>query len=173
MNITDKEYKSFVGKICRDIAISEWRPDYVVGLVSGGLLPATMISNYFKVQMYALNKDESNLWMAEDAFGYVPSDSVPRAANSIVTNPAARKKILIVNDINDTGKTVNELIEDWTSGCLPHDPAWKEVWNNNVKFAVIYDNVSSKSKVTMDFCGEEITKSKKEKVVFPYEKWWG
>jgi hypoxanthine phosphoribosyltransferase len=168
MDLTNKEYNSRVAKICRSIAISNWRPDYIVGLTRGGLIPAVMISHYFDIPMYALHvtskpeTNESNLWMAEDAFGY-------EYGKPEVT---ARKKILIVDDINDTGKTINWLIEDWQSSCLPKDPSWKDVWNHNVKFAVVYDNVSSKSHVTIDFSGEEITKSKKEWIVFPYERWW-
>jgi hypoxanthine phosphoribosyltransferase len=172
MNITNKEYHGLIAKICRDIAVSNWRPDYIVGMVQGGLIPAVMIGNYFNIPVNTLSKEESNLWMAEDAFGYVSSSTMPRPAGEVTTDPATRKNILIVNDINATGKTINNLMEDWSSGCLPNDPAWENIWNNNVKFAVIYDNVSSKSKVTVDFCGEEITKSKKERIVFPYENWW-
>jgi hypothetical protein len=170
MNITNKEYHGLVAKICRDIAVSDWRPNYIVGMVQGGLIPAVMIGNYFNIPVNALSKEESNLWMAEDAFGYIDKNN--RSDVNVASISESRKNILIVNDINDTGNTINNLMEDWRSGCLPNDPTWKEVWNNNVKFAVIYDNVSSKSKVTVDFCGEEITKSKKERIVFPYENWW-
>jgi pyrimidine operon attenuation protein/uracil phosphoribosyltransferase len=131
-----------------------------------------MIGNYFNIPVNTLSKEESNLWMAEDAFGYVTSSTTPRPTGEVTTDPATRKNILIVNDVNATGKTINNLMEDWRSGCLPNDPAWEDIWNNNVKFAVVYDNVSSKSKVTVDFCGEEISKSKKERIVFPYENWW-
>jgi len=172
MNITNKEYHGLIAKICRDIAVSNWRPDYIVGMVQGGLIPAVMIGNYFNIPVNTLSKEESNLWMAEDAFGYVTSSTTPRAAGEVTTDPTTRKNILVVNDINNTGNTINNLMEDWSSGCLPNDPAWKDIWNNNVKFAVVYDNVSSKSKVTVDFCGEEIAKSKKERIVFPYENWW-
>jgi xanthine phosphoribosyltransferase len=172
MNVTNKEYHGLVAKICRDIANSGWRPDYVVGIVQGGLVPAVMIGNYFNIPVNTLSKEESNLWMAEDAFGYVTSSTTPRPAGEVTTDPSTRKNILIVNDINNTGNTINNLMEDWRSGCLPNDPTWKDIWNNNVKFAVVYDNVSSKSKVTVDFCGEEIAKSKKERIVFPYENWW-
>lgn len=172
MNITNKEYHGLVAKICRDIANSGWRPDYVVGMIHGGLVPAVMIGQYFNVPVNTLSKEESNLWMAEDAFGYVPTSTTPRPDGAITTDPSTRKNILIVNDINNTGKTINNLITDWIGGCLPNDSAWEDIWNNNVKFAVIYDNVSSKAKVTVDFCGEEIVKSKKERIVFPYENWW-
>lgn len=155
MKITDKEYRGLIAKLCRDIANQSWRPDYIVGVSRGGLVPAVMISHYFNIPMHTLSMGESNLWMAEDAFGY-----------------ESKKKILVVDDINDTGKTINAIMEDWQSGCLPNDSRWKEVWNQNVKFAVVYDNISSKAKVTVDFFGEEIAKSKKEWIVFPYERWW-
>ncbi len=164
MKISNKEYRGLIAKLCRDIANQSWRPDYIVGVTRGGLVPAVMISHYFNIPMHTLSTGESNLWMAEDAFGYENYD--PMASGS------GKKKILIVDDINDTGKTINAIMEDWQSGCLPNDPRWKEVWNQNVKFAVVYDNISSKSKVTMDFFGEEITKNKKEWIVFPYENWW-
>lgn len=172
MKVTNREYNGLIAKLCRDIANSGWRPDYIVGIIPGGLTPAVMISNYFNIPMHTLSTEESNLWMAEDAFGYVISETIPRKPDAITTDPAIRKKILIVNDINDTGKTINNLMEDWSLGCLPNDPAWKELWNHNVKFAVVYDNISSKAKITVDFAGEEISKSKKERIVFPYENWW-
>ena len=170
MKVTDQEYKGLIAKICRDIANSDWRPDYIVGIARGGLVPAVMISHYFDIKMYTLDPNESNLWMAEDAFGYI--DKNDRSDVNVAGTPESRKNILVVDDINDTGKTINNLMEDWRSGCLPNDPSWKDIWNKNVKFATVYDNIGSKCRVTMDFCGEEITKSKKEWIVFPYESWW-
>ena len=164
--VDQKEFNGLVGKLCRDIANQKWRPDYIVGVTRGGLLPALMISHYFDIPMHTLSTGESNLWMAEDAFGHNVHDEM--------ASSNGRKRILIVDDINDTGKTINSIMEDWKSGCYPSDPRWKEeIWNHNVKFAVVYDNVASKAKVTMDFCGEEIAKNKKEWIVFPYENWWG
>ena len=70
------EYQALVGKIARDIAVSDWKPDYVVGVTRGGALPAVMLSHYLDVPMHTLKvclrdheDTESNLWMAEDAFG--------------------------------------------------------------------------------------------------------
>jgi len=42
-----QEFQGLVAKICRDISLNKWRPDYVVGITRGGLLPAVMISQYF------------------------------------------------------------------------------------------------------------------------------
>ena len=99
------DVQSQVLSIIQQIAQSNWKPDYVVGLTRGGLLPAVLLSHWFNVPCHTLkvslrengSDNETNCWMAEDAFGY---DSVfPTEGNS-------RKRILIVDDINDSGATI-------------------------------------------------------------------
>jgi xanthine phosphoribosyltransferase len=164
---------SLVGKICRELALGEWKPDYIVGITRGGLIPAVMISQYFNIPLHTLNVSlrdseigpESNLWMAEDALG--PLSSMRSE------DPVTYKNILIVDDINDQGTTLNWIMKDWPSGCFPDDPAWEEVWNNNVKFAVLVDNLSSNCNVKMDYVGMEINKAENDVWVdFPWEDWW-
>jgi hypoxanthine phosphoribosyltransferase len=182
-------FNGLVGKICRDIVISGWRPDYIVGITRGGLIPAVMISQYFNIPCKTLkvslrdgNDCESNLWMASDALGpnsrerFVEDENdlagILDAAGDLLEN-GTYKEILLVDDINDTGATFNWIMEDWKSGCFPDDPAWDEVWNNNVKFAAIVDNLSSQCKVKMDFVGKEINKAENDVWVdFPWEDWW-
>ena len=110
--INNDQLKGLVAKICRDITNSGWRPDYVVGLTRGGLIPAVMISHYFgvpcetlKVSLRDGGECESNLWMAEDAITpeMIETDSFPQYEHT-------RKNILIVDDINDTGAKVNLII---------------------------------------------------------------
>jgi uncharacterized protein len=169
------EFQGLVAKICREIANSNWRPDYVVGITRGGLLPAVMISQYFNVPCETLkvslrdhggeNPTESNLWMAEDAFGYENYD--PMASGN------GRKKILIVDDINDTGATVNWILKDWPSGCLPDHENWENVFGNNVRFATVFDNLASNANVKMTYVGEEINKAERNIWIdFPFEDWW-
>ena len=174
--LDNKEVRLLVSKICRELSGSAWKPDYIVGITRGGLVPAVMISHWFDIPCNTLkvslrdNQDaESNLWMAEDAFGYHRTD-LPELAGG---NPTLRKNILIVDDINDTGATFNWIIQDWPSGCLPDDPAWTDIWNHNVKFAVLVDNLASKCDAKMDFCGMEINKAEDDVWVdFPWETWW-
>ena len=52
--VTFDEFKGLVQEICRQIANDRWRPDYIVGLTRGGLLPATMISHYLEIPMKSL-----------------------------------------------------------------------------------------------------------------------
>lgn len=155
------EFQALVADICRNITLSDWRPDYIVGITRGGLLPAVMISQYFDVPCETLkvslrdhggeNPTESNLWMAEDA--------------------ASGVKILVVDDINDAGATINWIINDWQAYNDPEQ--WKSIWNGSVRFATIFDNTASQSIVKMDYVGEEINKAENDVWIdFPFENWW-
>ena len=147
-------------------------PDYIVGLTRGGLVPATIISNMTDIPADTLLinfrdnglQTESNCWMAEDAYGYgVDADN---HVGSIIER---RKKILIVDDINDTGKTFQWLMHDWETNCRPDDPAWKDIWGNTVKFAVLTENGSSTFDL-VDFYCDDINKAEDDVwLVYPWE----
>jgi xanthine phosphoribosyltransferase len=170
MYYTDEFVKSGVLEIARQMFKQDFRPDYIVGLTRGGLIPGVMLSHYLDLPFYALDPRESNLWMAEDAFGYVPADDqeVIKSRWDI----SYRKNILIVDDINDRGNTFKNLKEDWRSGCLPkEDAALNSVWHRNVIFAALIENQASD--FDADFVGLEINKVENpEWCVFPWESWW-
>ena len=155
-----------------------WRPDYIVGLTRGGLPLALRISHLLGCRMETLkvklrdNHDgeecESNLWMAEDAFGYNYPDVT--GVTGARWDPKLRKNILIVDDINDTGATFNWIKQDWQSGCFPNeDDAWNSVWNNNVRFATMTENLSSEFG-EVDYHWHEVNKSEDDVwLVYPWE----
>ena len=134
-----------------------WRPDYIVGVTRGGLIPAVMMSHYTGIRMETIdvrlrdtfNSPEHALWMAEDA--------------------GAGKRILILDDINDTGETFKWIVKDWEESNPPAD--WLDIWGNTVRFAAIIDNVPSKFDV--DYTSIEINKAEDPAwIVFPFEEWW-
>jgi len=174
-----EDVEGFVMEIGREIMQSEWKPDYIVGVGRGGLLPATLLSHFIDVPMHSLDvslrdsniEPTSNCWMAEDAYGYV--DTLDRDEVEKSSDEAKRKNILIVDDINDTGATINWIKDDWKSGCIPDDPAWDDIWLcGNVRTAVLVNNEASEYK-NIDYAGMDINKAEDDKwVVFPYENFW-
>jgi xanthine phosphoribosyltransferase len=153
-------------EILRQIQRDAWVPDYVVGLTRGGLVPANLISQYLECPMETLKvslrddnqQPESNLWMAEDAFGY---------------NQEVAKNILIVDDINDSGATLNWIKQDWQNSCFPTEPHWHFVWSNNVRIAVLCDNEASNSELKISYSAIDLNKAEEDCwIVFPWEDWW-
>ena len=150
-----------------------WRPDYIVGITRGGNVPATIISNMTGISCEALkvslrddsgHGSETNCWMSEDAFGYVSDDA------DKVTGGPLEKKILIVDDINDTGATFNWIMQDWQASCLPNDSKWNRVWGNNVRFATLTDNMASEVLVPISYTCHEINKAEEDVwLVYPWE----
>jgi uncharacterized protein len=177
-----KEYYDYikihdmVNNITFQMFKDNWRPDYIVGLTRGGLLPAVIMSNTTGITMETLKVSlrdgsggESNCWMAEDAFGYIEKHL--RDADDLRSDPRLRKNILILDDINDTGATLDWIINDWQISCLPDDPAWADIWGNNVRFAVLIDNASSKFSRKVNYCATEINKAENDTwIVYPWER---
>ena len=148
-------------EILRQIQRDAWVPDYVVGLTRGGLVPANLISQYLEVPMHTLrvslrddnDQPESNLWMAEDAF--------------------EQKRILIIDDINDSGATLNWIKEDWMSSALPDNPKWTEIWGDTVRIATLVDNEASGSELNVSYSAVGLNKAEEDVwIVFPWEAWW-
>ena len=82
------------------------------------------------------------------------------------------KHVLVVDDINDTGATLDHICRDWqTSFSNPRH--WRYLFNNSVKFAMLIDNKSSKFMYNIDYYGEQIDKSVEDVwIEFPWEVWW-
>lgn len=167
---TERTVKTWVHDIVRAMNHDGFRPDYIVGLTRGGLVPAVMLSHYLDVPMHSLGVSlrdntglgpESNCWMAEDAYGYKSEDD---------QDP---KRILIVDDINDSGATLNWIREDWQSSCIPDDTdRWESIWGGTTRFAVMVNNEASDFK-DVNYVGQSINKLEEPIwCVFPWEEWW-
>lgn len=175
---TDEQVDSCIHDIIRQMIKDKWIPDYVVGLSRGGLIPAIKISHYFSIPMETLkvslrngNITESNCWMAEDAFGYIHSDERVKYGNAR-WDIGKRSKILIIDDINDSGATFNWIKKDWQNSCLPQETdAWEKVWGANVRFAALVENAASEFET--NYATEIIDKSEDDVwCIFPWENWW-
>jgi hypoxanthine phosphoribosyltransferase len=164
-------------KLALEMYKTGFKPDYIVGLNRGGLPLSVVLSHLLDVNHYALDvrlRDgdtgpESNLWMAEDAFGYVSEldrDGIFEKSSSDSNN---KKNILVVDDINDTGATFEWIKQDWQSGCLPHSPNWDTVWGKNVRFAVMCEKTHTNFD-GVDYVWKTIDTSEEDTwVVFPWE----
>lgn len=156
--ITQQDLTGYVASIAREISLSDWKPDIVVGISRGGLVPAVMLSHYFNVEFKALQLSLRDF---------------PDTCSDLVISERAYLKdnILIVDDINDSGATLQWIVNDWQGSNSPNDIVWNKIWHNHVRFAVIADNDNSNFKV--DYSGFTFDKSNIDVwYEFPYEGWW-
>lgn len=157
--ISWQDVQGHVNNIAVKLYRDNWTPDYIVGIHSGGSIPAVMLSKMLGIKSYSLDvrlrdndeDPETNAWMSEDAFNGI--------------------KILVVDDINDSGATINWIKKDWKDSSLPYDIKWDTIFGDNVKFATMINNLSSNS--TVDYYSTEINKAEKDEwIVFPWEDFW-
>ena len=131
-----------------------WRPSYIVGLTRGGLVPATIMSNMTGITMHALDVRFRD--MSKDYIGPESNERMKQDAHD-------GKNILIIDDINDSGKTLDWIKKDWglrTLGMLTD--------TDNVRTACLIDNVASDFDV--DYTALEINKVEDPVwLVFPWE----
>ena len=170
-----------VERAVQDIAMGmykdNWRPDYIVGVTRGGLVPAVMLSHMTGIPMHTLcvqlgaegleENTESNCWMSEDAFGYVEVKDRDNVYNTYTDDASKAKNILIIDDINRGGDAMEWIMKDWQSSCLPSSERWDEVWHNNVRFAALLSNPNSI--VDTDYYSAEFSDEEENWIEFPWE----
>ena len=87
-----EEMRRDVNVLCRDIVLDKFDPEVIVGLSRGGLVPSVMMSHWFKKPLkpvVAAMRDFPE-W----------EEYLPRPTD---------KRVLVVDDIVDTGKTLERL----------------------------------------------------------------
>lgn len=156
--IIDYDYAEFlsgINQIATNIDNSGWNPDFIVGIVRGGAVPAVYLSHKLKipVQMVHWNTrddtewgNESNAWIPEEIYG---------GAN-----------VLIVDDIVDGGDTIRELIQDWLTSIGGLEDNIRII--DNIRVAAMIYNTSQD--VTVDFYHKTIDRNIDQRwVIFPWE----
>ena len=151
IQLTDADIKNSVLSIIQKI---ENRPELIVGLCRGGLIPATMLSHWFQVPMLAVNLSLRDNTVINGS-----------ALTQLISNLPMYDNILIVDDINDTGETLKYVMHEISV-------APNNVWGcPNIETAVIVNNVSSEFSPT--YWAREINKAEEPSwIIFPWEAFW-
>lgn len=144
------DYARFLADIedvARLIEQDSWKPDFIVGIGRGGLVPGTFLSHRTGIAQLSIDH----------------SSKVYDFAEARLVHIAARthrgESYLFIDDINDSGKTIAHFRRTL---------AENEAVAANIRFAVLIDNASSCERV--DYAARQIDRrTDKDWFVFPWE----
>lgn len=145
------EFSEMILNLCKQIEQSDFNPDIIVPILRGGAVAGITLSHYFDVPMVGLT------WSTRDCY----LQDIGKETNCWLPEMAVEgTKILLVDDILDSGRTILEIQEDWNKSVYAEIP-----WGNGVKVAALQERYTSKVKA--DFCIENIADD--DWVVYPWE----
>lgn len=149
--LSHSDMDSYYAEVCRAMAGAQYKPDVIIALSRGGLEFGVKLSNWFDdVPMIPIS------WQTRS--GDTQQESLLRDA---LAQHKGAQSVLIVDDINDSGKTllgIDAVVKAAT------DPF-------SVDYAVAIENTESDFETTWN--GREIHRSEDTQwFVFPWENWW-
>ena len=168
---TDEAMRSDLRSIIREMGKKRLRPDYVLGIARGGLIPATLLSHYFDAPLLTAKVS------LRDHKETMPLDHVAKVLNE-------GKIVLMVDDICDSGDTLKYIWDTLFEMCptiapqpldsygQPYGTTDATVVERNLHTAVLIHNEGEKL-FDPDYVGTSINKRENDAwVVFPWEEWW-
>lgn len=132
--------------LTKQLSESKFVPDLIVGLMRGGVIPAIHLSHKLDCPVSAIE------WSTRDA-----KVTDKKQLDKIAIMAEHGKKVLVIDDIVDSGKTMREIKERMFDT------------KDNVKYASLWFNPSQS--VTVDFYCNIIDRAVDERwIIFPWEK---
>ena len=141
------EFVNDVQAVAAALEADGWKPNHIVGIGRGGLVPAAYLSHRTGISLLSVDY----------------SSGVPSFAEELMEKLAVATRegrtILLVDDINDSGGTIEAL----RNSLIDHGADEKAV-----RVAVLIDNLRSRAKV--DYRSRTIDRSTDKRwFVFPWE----
>jgi hypoxanthine phosphoribosyltransferase len=141
------DFLAVVRSLARTVGQDAWQPDFVVGIGRGGLVPAVYMSQILSVPMLSIDQ----------------SAKVPGFADELLVKLAtmtkAGQRILIIDDINDSGRTIAQVRRLLRA---------HETVEDHLRFAVMINNAVSQE--TVDYAVQTIDRTTDKRwFVFPWE----
>ncbi len=147
---THVSYDEFVAAVLAlgtQVRDGDWQPDFLIGIGRGGLTPAVFLSHAIEIPMLSVDV----------------SADVPAFHEDLLAKLAERTRgggrILLVDDINDSGATIRRLRQGLAGAGARDD---------HVRFATLLDNVRSIERVEYAFRTIDRA-TDKDWFVFPWE----
>ena len=135
-----------IRNISEQLTIANFDPEVIISVNRGGCIPGIYLSHYIEKPHQVINLELRDSAKAPDL------DSIKEKIRQF-------SSVLIIDDINDSGKTIG-VIKDLSKNLT-----------TKIHFAVLINKSESKSKV--EYYGKTVnTKLHDYWYVFPWENWW-
>jgi hypoxanthine phosphoribosyltransferase len=145
--ISHEQFVADVRALAAQLAADEWTPDFLIGIGRGGLVPAVYLSH--ALGLPTLSVDHSA--QVHDFAG--------AALERLAARTREGERLLVVDDINDSGATIGKLRALLTAAGAA---------GQHIRFATLLDNIRSTSRV--DYRARTIDRAEtKDWFVCPWE----
>ena len=156
---SNDDLRNDLSEIARQIHLSGFKPDVVIGPGRGAYIMGVMLSHYYDVPFHGFE------WQTRDHEMIKESTRL-----ETILSKYSSEDILLVDDINDSGTTllgIKEVVDKFDSEVN------KNVFtiHEGIKYATLFDKESSNFS-DVDFTGNVVTPEEEKWIVFPYEEWW-
>lgn len=155
---TNEQMAGDLQEIVRQATLDNFRPNAIVGIARGGIVPATMLSHYYNVPLITLNLSLRDN-MVEGQIDYA----------TLRAHLLNDHKLMVVDDICDSGATFAMVVENLKT--LTSKTAG-ESHMGNLRCATLWNN-TAQDVFEADYVGREISRADDDRwIIFPYEEWW-
>lgn len=145
--ISHEQFVADVTALAEQLAADHWTPDFLIGIGRGGLVPAVYLSH--ALGLPTLSVDHST--QVHDFAG--------AALERLAARTRASERLLVVDDINDSGATIAKLRAMLVAAAADE---------GQIRYATLLDNIRSTSRV--DYRARTLDRSvTKDWFVFPWE----
>lgn len=144
--------------INRAMALDGWKPDVILGIARGGLVPAVYMSHWWEVPLVSCHvslRDHKKCSLPSEIWQYLKDG----------------KKVLIVDDICDSGETLEYVFEYYLSNTGDGFETREEILQleSQLRTAVLIYNEGQNTFIP-DYCGSTINKVEDPSwIVYPWE----
>ena len=146
--IPQDEFVAAVHQLAAKLAAdTDWKPDFIIGIGRGGLVPAVFLSHATGLSTLSVD------------FSSQVKDFADAPLVKLAARTQAGERLLFVDDINDSGRTITHLRRAMAdAGAV----------DGAVRFAMLIDNISSAERI--DYTARQIDRHvTKDWFVFPWE----
>lgn len=145
--ITHDDFVADIHTLAAHLVDDHWKPDFLIGVGRGGLAPGAYLSHATGVTLLTVDRSSGVFAFAGELL------------EKLAEKTRAGTKLLIVDDINDSGKTIADLRAEIARAGGVAD---------QVRVAVLLNNI--RSIATVEYFAREIDRATDKRwFVFPWE----